>query len=160
MTKNRNGSARRRQLEFSVLVDQVRDRKADLIERLTRNVKMACGFDRCNCSEPPMIVPALPVGPLLCSGQDACVVWTGAKGANGYGRINFWKRGHGHVAMRPHVVALILMLGRPIAKGHEAGHTCGNRLCIRHVEEQRWEDNLSQRDLDQARKAPGLDVPF
>lgn len=118
----RDGNAERRQLEFDTLVYQVRKNRERLIARLIGSVKAT---------------------------STGCVLWTGAEGANGYGRVNFRMAGGKHVAMRTHVMALILQLGRPIARGHDAGHSCAHRLCIRHVSEQRWQDNLRQRDEDQ-----------
>jgi hypothetical protein len=46
-----------------------------------------------------------------------------------------------------HRVFLILALGRPIRDKYEAGHhTCHNRLCMRHVEEQTRAYNMLLRN--------------
>lgn len=55
-----------------------------------------------------------------------CLWWTRAANPNGYGRV--WWQGRSEVASR---VSLEIKLGRPIAPGMWALHTCDNPPCIR-----------------------------
>lgn len=55
------------------------------------------------------------------SGDDLCVIWQGYVERNGYG-----KSGHEWVHRR----ALSRKLGRPVAPGMDACHTCDVRLCV------------------------------
>ena len=57
---------------------------------------------------------------------DWCLEWVRAKNQNGYGRLQ-WGRNI-EVASR---AALAIKLGRPIAPGMWALHTCDNPPCIR-----------------------------
>lgn len=113
--------------EFEIIVDQVRRRKEAFIQRLSRNV---------------MVVQRhMP---------EPCQIWTGTS-SRYYGRITFRLVGMGnrkesHVQLDAHRVFLILKLGRPIADNMEAGHTCGESLCMRHIEEQTRTQNLQERD--------------
>jgi len=65
------------------------------------------------------------------SWPDSCVLFSGKQQPNGYGRVSV----HGHY-VRSHVFACEVAHG-PCPDGKEAGHSCGNRMCInpRHL---RW----------------------
>lgn len=54
-----------------------------------------------------------------------CLVWTGTKGVNGYGRMTYERRN-----VMPHRMAWEDAHG-PIPDGLQIDHICMNRLCIR-----------------------------
>lgn len=61
-----------------------------------------------------------------------CLVWTGTQDKDGYGKIRIGSRTDGSRRIgRTHVVALTLALGRPLAPGMQALHTCDNPPCCR-----------------------------
>lgn len=62
--------------------------------------------------------------------SDDCWIWTGAKSAAGYGRIEWNRR-----QQQAHRVAYELIVG-PIPEGLELDHLCRNRACVRpdHLE--------------------------
>lgn len=128
MSARRQGRPRRRQLEFEVVRDAVRRDKARFIARLEGCVKAV----------------------------GECQLWTKSACPSGYGRTTLWsERLKKNVSIHAHRLFLILKLGRPIRVGYEAGHEAGcvDSLCVRHVEEQHWQENLKQ-------QARGNDVPF
>lgn len=84
-------------------------------------------------------------------GPNACHPWT-ASTPKGYGRFKVDGR-----TKRAHVVALVLKLGRPIAPGMRALHTCvGNPACCNpdHLYEGTDADNVRDR-VRQGRSARG-----
>lgn len=114
----RRYSAARRQLEFDTIVHHVRKNKERFIQRLVRNTRY----------------------------EGGCIVWGSDLNTNGsgYPNVNFRFNGK-HVTMQTHRLFVILLIARPIAKGFEAGHTCGNRRCVRHVLEQPYKENAGGR---------------
>ena len=114
--QTRMGSARRRRLEFAVIQDQVKRRKAAFISRLEKRLR--------------------PDGD--------CLIYQGTLDHKGYARMNFRYQG-GHVSIHVQRVALILQLGTPIPRGIEAGHLseCRSRCCIRHVRSEHYKENAS-----------------
>jgi hypothetical protein len=73
---------------------------------------------------------------------DNCVIWPGAKDKDGYGFVKIQG-----VQKRAHRVALEKKLGRGIAAGLQALHTCHNPSCVNpeHLEEGSNKDNQHQR---------------
>ena len=62
-----------------------------------------------------------------------CINWTGLKSNIGYGFIGFSVAGERptrYRMMTVHRVALSIKLGREIAAGMNANHSCHNRLCL------------------------------
>jgi hypothetical protein len=59
------------------------------------------------------------------AGIDACWPWRGNRDSHGYGRLCVDGQ-----RLRSHRVALSLRLGRPIAEGMSALHTCDNPPCV------------------------------
>lgn len=57
-------------------------------------------------------------------GPDGCLIWRGAKGSGGYGRVRSGGRLHS-----PHRVMLEHKLGRTLAGTEDACHTCDNPSC-------------------------------
>lgn len=114
---NRSGKKSRRLLEFEVVMDQVKRRKDALIARIQRWTRA----------------------------EGECVVWHGAHDGCGYGVLSF-KYMRKHIKINVPRIVLIMQLGTPIPESIEAGHTCGNRACIRHIEAQHYKDNLLERD--------------
>lgn len=70
--------------------------------------------------------------------EDGCMLWTGCRGAYGYGRVVLRDTRHG--AQR---VSLALSVGQPPTPAHEAAHSCRNRHCVApgHL---RWTDRKGQ----------------
>lgn len=70
-----------------------------------------------------------------------CWEFTGHKGPQGYGRcvVNY-------VMVRPHVVALMSKLERPVAEGMEASHLCHNSKCVNpdHLVEETHVENMAR----------------
>lgn len=126
-------SLRRRRFEFRVLVHHVKKDKPRLIKRLQNMLTEA-------------------------TGPQGCFVWKGSRhygSPPAYGSINF--RYHGrHVQIGAHRLFLMLMLQRPIKVGYDAGHTCNNTMCCRHVTEQKSSANVKDRN----ERAHGDGVPF
>lgn len=109
----RKCSVARRRLEFEIILGQVKKDKERFIARLERNIRR----------------------------EGDCIIWRGRKDTCGYGHINF--RHHGkHHPIAVHRLFLILRLCSPIPAGYEAGHTCGNRACVKHVQLQTWQHNM------------------
>lgn len=127
----RRGVAKRRSLEFNLVLRRVRKDKAKFIAMLERNTKI----------------------------EGACVLWTGACRPSGYGLVGFWHDGEA-TKIDAQRVFLILALGRPIGPHMEAGHLpeCHRRNCVSHVREQHWKENLRQRD-DAAAGKPQVIAP-
>lgn len=111
--KRREGSERRRALEYRVLVGAMRHRER-FISRLQRQVE----------------------------GAGQCVLFKGSKRSNGYGRMSF-RFNRQHLNIDVHRLFLILMMGRPIRIGFDAGHEsgCPFRHCVRHIFEQDLYEN-------------------
>lgn len=131
------GNPLRRRLEYNIVIRQARKDP----ERLKRRLKGLLNDQ----------TPMLP-------GIGNCLLWTGSIDKSGYGRINFTDVGDCHVQIAAHRLFLIMMLRRPIAMKHDAGHMkgCPHRHCVRHVFEQPMAENYNT-----ARgKDDGDDVPF
>jgi hypothetical protein len=114
--QDRNGSLPRRRLEFNVIVDQVRRRKAEFIARLQKNL--------------------VPVGECLC--------YRGVTDHKGYPVMNFKYEGQ-PVQIGVHRVFAILGACRPIPRGMEAAHgdECKERTCVLHVSLQHYKVNAA-----------------
>lgn len=114
--QDRNGSARRRRLEFNAITDQVKRRKAAFIARLQRRLKQ----------------------------EGHCLIYTGTRDHKGYARLNVRYKGQ-HVSIGAHRAFLILQLGRPIRRGYEAGHSeiCQHRACVAHLREEHYRSNAA-----------------
>ncbi len=54
-----------------------------------------------------------------------CIIWPGAKDEDGYGRVKIGGR-----MLRAHRVALAKKLGRDLASGECALHSCDIRACV------------------------------
>lgn len=76
---------------------------------------------------------------------DGCWLWTGARTANGYGGLTLGGKDRG-----AHRVSLEYSLGRPLAKGMLACHSCRNRHCVNpaHLREGDNTDNQIDRFID------------
>jgi hypothetical protein len=60
-----------------------------------------------------------------------CIEWTGVKNSIGYPFIGYTSESMPRGGMMTaHRIVLALKLGRPIAPGHNANHSCHNRLCM------------------------------
>ena len=129
--QTRMGSAARRQLEWQVIVHQVKHRKEAFARRLTKNISRR------------------GVGPL------GCLRYLGTLDRNGYPRMNFRDPEHGHVTILANRVFCILKEARPMQAGHDAAHTdgCRDRRCIRHVEQQPFQVNART-------NGPHAGIPF
>ena len=91
-------------------------------------------------------------GQLKWDGQ--CLLWGGATNWAGYGLVNFRSGvNNKHVQFKAHRLFLTLRLCRPIAKGMEAGHTCGKSGCVVHVIEQTRQENLHERKTRRKEKS-------
>lgn len=111
---SRNGSARRRKLEFMVVRDQILRRKEQFIRRLEARVVhevSGCKRYRATCSD-------------------------------GYPLITFRYKGK-LVVMKVHRVFAIIRHCAPIPLGMDVGHlpTCKNRDCVVHTALQPADDN-------------------
>lgn len=60
--------------------------------------------------------------------ESGCWLWTGATGANGYGKIQCGRRGEGYEWA--HRVSWELFVG-PIPEGQQVLHRCDNPACVR-----------------------------
>lgn len=114
--QDRNGSAKRRKLEYSVVQDQVKRRKVAFMARLTKRLKAV----------------------------GECLVYQGTRDHKGYARANFRYKGE-HVSIGVHRLFLILKLGRPIRRGYESGHLpeCQHRACVKHLREEHYSTNAA-----------------
>ena len=113
----RNCNPKLRQLEFEVVLDQVKRRREAFIKRLTQNLK---------------------------SDGDH-VLWTGSVNAKGYPRANFRYAGR-QIRIPVTHIFVILQESRPIPTGYEAGHElwCHHRHCVKHVFLQHYVENVAQ----------------
>lgn len=75
------------------------------------------------------------------SGVDACWLWTGSIGSNGYGRMNI-----GRVPEYAHRVSVMLD-GREIADGLQVDHLCSTPACVnpKHLEVVTQTENIRRR---------------
>lgn len=75
--------------------------------------------------------------------QDGCWAWTGDLNPDGYGRfpVPMPTRSGGWGAIGAHRFALEQRLGRPLAPGMRALHTCDVRSCVRNDDEGTYEVN-------------------
>ena len=69
----------------------------------------------------PEFLPTLSAGAHDPGSGEACVIWSGRIAPNGYGTVG---------KKYAHRNALARKLGRPIAQGMDACHTCDNRSCV------------------------------
>ncbi len=74
--------------------------------------------------------------------NDGCIVWTGSKDKDGYGKFM-----HGYRHWRAHVAAWFAAYG-PIPAGKQVCHTCDNPPCIRleHLWIGTTQENTADRD--------------
>lgn len=81
-------------------------------------------------------------------GENGCINFSGIKDPCGYGKVHYKGRVHG-----AHRLALMEKLGRDIAPGMEAIHSCHNRACINHdhLREGTHQENMT--DMVVARRA-------
>lgn len=114
--QSREGSPSRRLLEFEVVRDQVKRRKAAFTKRLKRRIMCRAGH-------------------AICKGNTD---------HKGYPRFTFWYRDR-WVTILACRIFLILQLAAPIPKGREAAHTCKLRRCVAHIESQPYTINARSR---------------
>lgn len=110
-----HGSAARRNLEFEVLLDQVKRRRAAFTERLKRNLQNV----------------------------GKCIVARGTLDHNGYPRMNFRFKGK-HVTIHTMRVVAIMRTAAPIPRGLDVAHTHPSecpRSCVYHTELQHFSRN-------------------
>lgn len=112
--QDRNGSAKRRRLEFNVIADQIARRKDAFMRRLQRRLRAV----------------------------GDCLLYEGTKDHKGYARANFRYNGK-LVTIGMHRAFLIMKLKRPIRRGYEAGHLpeCQHRSCVKHLREEHYKTN-------------------
>ena len=82
---------------------------------------------------------------------NGCRMWTGTTNNIGYGFINFARTdGTKGGMMTAHRLALMLKLGREIAPGMNANHSCHNRLCCEpsHLSEGTQQQKMRQMSID------------
>lgn len=77
---------------------------------------------------------------------SGCIEWTGAKSANGYGRIGFsyGQSGHYTTTAVVHRLSLVWALGADLPSDADVDHLCRNRACIRpdHLEAVSRRENI------------------
>lgn len=122
--QSRLGCPERRQFEFDCVVDQVKRRKQQFIERLERNIRH------------------LPNG---------CIEYWGALDHKGYPRISFRLNGE-HTKVLAHRVFMIMMTCKPIPLGMEVDHECKNRRCVKHLRLKHYTENAA--DVKKAEPCP------
>jgi hypothetical protein len=120
--QDRNGSAKRRRLEFNAVTDQIKRRRVQFMKRLQSR--------------------------LVARGE--CLCYRGTLDQKGYARLNvsYWpdeNKPSQRVTIGAHRLFLILKLGRPIKRGYEAGHLpiCQHRTCVKHLREEHYKTNAS-----------------
>lgn len=120
--QDRNGSTKRRRLEYDVIMDNVRRRKQQFMRRLESRI--------------------VRIG--------ECRVYQGTLDHKGYARLNLsYKPTEDTPAERvtigAHRLFLILKLRRPIRRGFEAGHLpeCEHRACVLHLREEHYKSNAA-----------------
>lgn len=81
-------------------------------------------------------------------GPDECWPWIAARFENGYGAIRVGKKHR-----KAHVVSLEMALGRPLAPGMHALHTCDHPWCVNpaHL----WEGTMLDNHRDREAKGRG-----
>ena len=84
---------------------------------------------------------------------SGCILWTASPGGGGYGQL--WVSGRYRLA---HRVVLERKLGRPIADGMEACHSCNNRLCVNpnHLREDTHQSNIAERRHARGERVGGV----
>ena len=114
--RTREGNAARRQLEFAIVLDQVKRRKEAFIARLSSHIIQ----------------------------RGTCLCYEATKDHKGYARLNFRHKGK-HISIAVQRVFMILKLCKPIPLAHEAGHTeeCEHRTCVRHLQLEHYADNAA-----------------
>ena len=119
--QSRNGSTRRRQLEYDAIMDNVTRRRDDFMLRLTSRLT--------------------PIG--------ACVCYQGTLDHKGYARLNISYKPDSSrrqvITIHAHRLFLILKLERPIKRGFEAAHApeCKHRTCVVHLREEHYKANVA-----------------
>lgn len=81
---------------------------------------------------------------------EPCVIWQGARNADGYGVLRDGER-----VVYAHRMAFEGHHGRPAAEGHDVHHVCRNRLCIEpaHLEEIRHGEHVAEHNRERTRAA-------
>jgi len=120
----REGSVRRRKLEFDVVVRQVKKDKQRFINRLSARVAHQA---------------------------SGCVEYRGGMDQKGYPKISFRFEGR-HLMIAAHRVFMIMMTCKPIPIGMEVDHECRNRRCVRHLRLVHYRDNAA--DVKKAEDCP------
>ena len=91
--------------------------------------------------------------------ETSCHIWTGLLNNIGYGLIGCYHLvEEKHKMVTPHRVALRMKLGREIAPGMNANHTCHNRLCVNpdHLYEGTQRQKMDDMVRDQVRFGGGV----
>jgi hypothetical protein len=86
--------------------------------------------------------------------ETGCHIWTGLQNNIGYGFIGCYHvTQEKHKMVTAHRVALRMKLGREIAPGMNANHTCHNRLCVNpdHLYEGTQRQKIDDMVRDQVR---------
>lgn len=114
--QSRKGNPATRQLEFDVVMDQVKRRKEAFAARLTKHLRK----------------------------RGECRVYDGTLDHKGYARLNIYYRGQ-HVTIHAHRLFLIMKIRKPIPLEYEAGHTeeCNHRNCVVHVRLEHYKKNAA-----------------